>query len=207
MLFGWDISTSVIGFTVLDDSGKWVKSDYFDFKKLDAKSLHDKMDECTWWVHDQLESYSSGSHHHYFEDKLGNFAFGKTQMQTLMKLAAFNTLFSYEVIRIHNEICTFEAGGLGMGSTHIHPSTVKSIMKREVLIIPKGSKEKKKITLDFVMKKLPEFPIVYNRNDKPQPFCFDMADSFITVRAGYLRSYLLGDSSTKTTSDSEDSES
>jgi hypothetical protein len=74
-------------------------------------------------------------------------------------------------------------GVKGVGIKHIHPSTVKAIMKQEGLLIPKGG-DKKKITLDYVKKREPKFPMEYNRNDKPQPWCYDMADSYIVVRAG-----------------------
>lgn len=193
MYFGWDISTSVVGVTVLGEDGKWIKTDHFDFAKMckGAKSLHDKMDESHWWVEEFLAPYTSGSHMHYFEERLANFAAGRTMLQTLMTLAGFNALFSYEVWRIHREIATYEEGCQGVGTIHIHPSTVKAIMKREGLIIPKGG-DKKKITLDFVKNKIPGWEVFLNRNDNPHPYNYDRADSYITARAGYLRRYVLG---------------
>lgn len=198
MLFGWDISTSVIGVTVLTDEGKWVKTSHFDFAKMakGAKSLHDKMDECEWWIEEILGPYLTGSHTHYFEDKLGNFAFGKTQMQTLMKLAAFNTLFSYMVRKKHLNIANYEAGGIGVTTHHIHPSTVKAIMRKEGLEIPKGS-NKKLLTLEYVKKRIPDHDFEMNRNNNPKPFCFDEADSYIVARAGFLRKYLIPDAKGK----------
>lgn len=189
MIFGWDISTSFVGVTVFDDNCKWVKSDHFNFEKMakGAESLHDKMHESQWWVEDFLAPYHTGSHHHYFEERLANFSSGRTMLQTLMKLAGFNALFSYEVWRIHLSLLTPGTGGVG--TTFIHPSTVKAIMKREGLVIPKGG-DKKDLTLKFVSKKEPEFVIDRNRNDNPQPWCYDRADSYITARAGYLRGYL-----------------
>ncbi len=186
MIFGWDISTSFVGVTVFDDNCKWIKTDHFDFTKLDAESLHDKMDESQWWVEDFLAPYHTGTHHHYFEERLANFSSGRTMLQTLMKLAGFNALFSYEVWRIHKSLV---AEGSGVGTTFIHPSTVKAIMKREGLVIPKGG-DKKDLTLKFVSKKEPGFVIDRNRNDNPHPWCYDRADSYITGRAGFLRSYL-----------------
>lgn len=197
MYFGWDISTSIVGVTVLDECGKWVKSSHFDFAKFsESRSLHDKMDESRWWVEEFLAPFSSGSHHHFFEERLANFAKGRTRLQTLMRLAGFNALFSYEVWRIHREICPYEKGGVGILSTHIHPSTVKAVMKREGLVIPKGG-DKKKITLDFVRSTVPGWEVFLNRNENPHPFNFDRADSYITARAGFLRRYVLSNAKGK----------
>lgn len=206
MIFGWDISTSVVGATILDDQGNWIKSDHFDFAKMakGAESLHDKMDESQWWVEDLLSPYFTGVHWHYFEERLANFAAGRTMLQTLMKLAGFNALFSYEVWRIHQSLGTFEKGGKGIGTQFIHPSTVKAIMKREGLIIPKGG-DKKMITLDFVKNKIKGFEVFLNKNGNPHPYNFDRADSYIVARAGYLRAYLSRNAKrTETSSDSGD---
>lgn len=214
MNFGWDISTSVIGATVLDENGKWIKTDHFDFSKIDAKSLHDKMDESQWWVEEFLEPYIAGSHMHYFEERLANFSAGRTMLQTLMILAGFNALFSYEVWRIHRELGEKSRWNesdpshpekmIGVCTTHIHPSTVKAIMKRDGLIIPKGG-DKKKLTLDFVKNKIQGWEVFLNRNDNPHPYNFDRADSYITARAGYLRAYLSRNAKrAETSSDSGD---
>lgn len=198
MIFGWDISTAVVGVTALDHDGKWVKTDHFDFHKMakEAKSLHDKMDESEWWVKEFLSQYKTGSHTHFFEDRLANFSAGRTMLQTLMTLAGFNCLFSYEVWRIHKEVATHEDGCTGVGTIHIHPSTVKAIMKREGLVIPKGA-DKKKLTLEFVKNIVPGWQVFLNKNENPHPFNYDRADSYIVARAGYLRKYVLGDATRK----------
>jgi hypothetical protein len=58
-------------------------------------------------------------------------------------------------------------------------------MKTQGLIIPKGG-DKKELTLNWVRAHEKDFPIELNRNDNPQPYCYDMADAYITARAGYL---------------------
>ncbi len=183
-IFGWDISTSVVGMTVLDDDGNWVESSYFDFARMakGARSLFDKMDECEWWIKERLEKYPKGSHWHYFEDRLGNFTFGRTMMQTLMTLAAFNFAFSYRVVKMHLEL----PGITGVGHTHIHPATAKAALKKEGLLIPKGS-DKKLLTLHFVRRTVPDFPVEYTRTGSPKPHCYDMADAYLVARAGYLK--------------------
>lgn len=190
-VFGWDVSTSVVGLTILNDDGSWVKTEHFEFEKTKdgPKSIHDKMDECEWWIEDMVGPFFSGSHHHFFEDRLSNFRAGRTMIQTLMKLGAFNALFSYVTWKKHLSLLS-STEGTGVGMTHIHPTTVKSIMKKEGLIIPKGS-DKKALTLEFVSRKIPGFLIERTRTGTPKPFMFDRADSYITARAGWLRSRMM----------------
>lgn len=182
MIFGWDISTSIIGVSFFTADG-YVGSDYLDLRKMDSEPI-DKAEAANVWIGKFSKAAAADKqydHVHYIEDKLSNFAAGRTMQQTLLKLAAFNATISYIIWK------SFNAQGLGGYIDHIHPSTVKAIMKREGLIIPKGSKEKKALTLDFVSKKEPLFPLHLNKNGNPQPYCYDMADSYIVARAGHLR--------------------
>lgn len=121
------------------------------------------------------------AHAHFIEDRLGSFSFGRTSQQTLMKLAAFNSVISYV---IWNE---FHRLGTATCVEHIHPATAKSVAKKDGLIIPKGV-DKKQMTLDWVVSKEPNFPLVLNRNGKPQPYCYDQADAYLIGRAGFIRS-------------------
>lgn len=196
MIFGWDISTSVVGLTILDEKGKWIKSSYFDFPKEKVikkdPTIYDKMSAAEDWILEQLKPFKSGVIDHVFEESLANFSFGRTSMQTLMMLGAFNAMFSYRVMQIHlnDVICQPNQNDMSHVTMHrLHPSTVKADMKKEGLVIPKGA-DKKQMTLDFVMKQEPKFPIEMTRTGKPKPYCYDMADSFITARAGYVREYL-----------------
>ncbi len=101
--------------------------------------------------------------------------------QTLLKLAAFNASVSYVIWR------QFHMAGVFTTVEHIHPSTVKGIMRKRGLVVPKGG-DKKMLTLEWVSNQESSFPVTLNKNGKPQPYCFDMADSFIVAYAGYLRS-------------------
>lgn len=186
MIFGWDISTSIVGATVLTPEGKFVESRFHDMRKKTDCSLLDKVEEAEFFVREFVTNRTgAGPVTHYIEESLGSFAGGRTMMQVLMKLASFNLAFSY---MIHRECMTIP-GITGVGIHHIHPSTVKASMRSEGLFIPKGA-NKKIITLNFVQKIEPTFPVALNRNGKPQPYCFDMADSYIVARAGYLRGKL-----------------
>jgi hypothetical protein len=190
VIIGWDVSTSVVGVTVLRDDGIFVCSDHIDLTKMEPNLLL-KAEAVQEWAGSFLEKYVSEhgvNHFHIVEDKLGNFSAGGTMMQTLMKLAAFNTTVSYIVWKESERIAETKSGSVSI--LHLHPSTVKSIMRsHDGLIIPKGS-DKKKLTLEFVIKNVPGFPVEKNKNDNYKPFCFDRADSYITARAGFIRFFL-----------------
>ena len=178
MIFGWDISTSIVGVTALTDEGRFVTSKHVDLRKVDG--VFDKANVVQEFVYSFLSDYNGEKRKHFVEERLSNFAMGRSMLQTLMTLASFNLLVSWFLWEMGKDV------------TYIHPSTVKSIMRKDGLIVPKGG-DKKKLTLDFVSKREPGFVVDLNRNDKPQPWCYDKADSYITARAGFLRAYLSND--------------
>lgn len=172
MYYGWDISTAIIGLSTFDSSRKFLSASYCDLRKLDG--LNEKADQANLFVTSVRNVFVAGDVH-FVEDKLAGFSGGGSNAGTIMRLAAFNAMVTW---MIH---CTWGHAG---SVVHIHPSTVKAKMKAYGLIYPKGS-DKKKLTLDWVKSREPSFPIVLNRNGKPQPYCFDQADGFITAMAGF----------------------
>lgn len=174
-LIGWDISSNLVGVCVLDkETGSTISMDFLDLRKIENEYERiNKFEEFAYNVG------MDGDTIHIVEERLAGFTRGFTSMQTLMKLAAINFACSWILSR--------------EGSVRkLHPSTIKAIMKREgsltgeKLIIPKGS-DKKQLTLEFVQRVEPLFVPVLNRNGKPQPYCFDMADAFIIARAGWVQ--------------------
>jgi hypothetical protein len=181
MIYGWDISTSIVGMCVFTDDGQFLRQGHLDLRKLD--NLVEKADAFKQWITD-LEFVNGGAtNFHFIEERLGGFSGGRTSAQVLMKLAQFNAVCSYILWTYINERTTANHRQIA----YLHPSTWKSIMKKEGLLIPKGSKEKKAITLDFVRRKEPEFKVEFNRNDKPQPWCFDEADAWCLGRSGWRK--------------------
>jgi hypothetical protein len=182
LILGLDISTSITGFCLLTDDGEFICCDYADLRK--EKSFYKKVRLVTAkavWVQTQLGAdphfEQSTPIQVFIEDKLSGFSGGKTMQQTLMKLATFHGAVRFQMAEYIDR---------QRDPILIHPSTAKATMKRDGLFIPKGA-NKKKITLDFVRRVVPEFPYVANRNDNPQPYCYDMADAYLIARAGYLK--------------------
>ena len=180
MVFGFDISTTTIGLSYFDNDGKFSYSTHVDLSK--EEDMIQKMQYASRWFADFLRDISKDcwrEHHYVFiEERLGNFSAGRSMLQTLMKLAAFNFAFSWEVW------CQFNDYHADFTVKYIHPSTVKAIMKGNGLIIPKGSKEKKKLTLDFVAQREPTFVVDRTRTGTPKPYMFDRADAYCVALAG-----------------------
>lgn len=167
---------------MFDSSGTFVKSLYCDLRKVDGELL-DKADIVFSFVEKMQEEMFGehikvgyGTDVHFIEDKLAGFSGGGSNAGTIMRLAAFNFAVSW---MIWDKLAR-PSGGLVQ---HIHPSTVKAIMKKEGLVVPKGG-DKKELTLNWVRSKEPSFKVELNRNDNPQPYMYDMADAYITAYAG-----------------------
>jgi hypothetical protein len=177
MIFGWDVSTAIIGFSLHGDDGVFFEAKYCDLHKLEG--LNEKADKALSFVCDVWSKLdeSSVAGTHFVEDRLAGFSGGGSNAGTIMRLAAFNAMVCWMIHRQWGD-----EGKIIM----LHPSTVKATMKHDGLIIPKGA-DKKKLTLDFVKGREPTFPLELNRNDNPKPYCYDMADAYITAVAGYRK--------------------
>lgn len=187
MIYGCDVSTSIIGLAQFNNDGTFIRADHCDLRDIEGPLA--KADAFREFLVDLTPTrgfYRDDENHVFVEDRLGNFAAGRTMLQTLMKLAAFNAVCSYILWRHEN------SSGKHRAIVHLHPSTWKSIMKKEGLLIPKGSDKKKEITLDFVRRREPDFnESVFltglNRNGNPQPWSFDEADAYCLGRSGFKR--------------------
>lgn len=182
MHFGWDISTSIIGFAALENDGKLVETRYRDLRKVDG-SLLDKADESLEFIKEIAAKYgpiaSQFENNHWVEDRLGGFSRGMTSQQTILKLASFNAMISWIV---WDYSCLKYGGNM----EHIHPATIKSCLSKNGLIIPKGvfGDAKKKMTVEWVCSREPSFPKVVTKGGNVQAYCFDMADAYAVAFAG-----------------------
>ncbi len=183
MLYGWDVSTSIVGLATFEDDGKFSLATYCDLRKVDG--LLAKADYFDAWLRLTTVNIEK-ENFHFVEERLGGFAVGRTSAQVLMKLGQFNALVSYIVWN--------HCPGPHRQIAYLHPSTWKSLMKREGLIIPKGA-DKKELTLDFVRRKEPSFVVEFNRNDRPQPWMYDEADAYCIGKAGYCQLCIAKESS------------
>lgn len=193
--FGWDISTSIVGAVVLGDDGELVDVRHFDLRKVKPVGesptgrLLQKFDALVRdgsfgeFIDRRIEP-GGVFHEHFVEERLGGFTPGLTNSQTIVALAAFNALVSRAVWARSTGLSDRHNGAVSLG--HVHPSTVKSVMRKDGLVVPKGA-DKKAATLAYVQKRVPTFPRDVNRNGKPQPWLYDVADAYCVARSGFLR--------------------
>lgn len=165
----WDVSTAIIGHCIFDEHGHFVQADFCDLRKIE--DMNEKAKAAASFVCAKVDPLAENVH--FVEDRLGSFSSGRTMLQVLMKLAAFNAVFTYILFRDRPGTIR-----------HIHPSTWKASMKRKGLVIPKGSDQKKELTLIFVKSLQADFPSFLNKNGNPQPYMFDMADAYCLGKAG-----------------------
>jgi hypothetical protein len=172
--FGWDISTSVIGVSAFDEKKQFLGSSFLDLRKMD--DILKKGEAAEFFIRQQVARWGiNGPNTHYVEDRLAGFSAGFTSRQTLMLLGAFNLLVTWFIHLVDSDI------------RKLHPSTVKAIMRKQGLVLEKGDDKKMK-TLKFVeSREKKTWKTDLNRNMKPQPWMYDMADSYITGLAGIIR--------------------
>lgn len=178
LTIGWDVSTSITGIAALAD-GKLLWKEHIDLHKIDH--LNDKLLAVRqhirqWQFRSDCGATSMATH--YIEDRLGNFSSGKTSMQTLMRLAAFNAMVAFV---IEDE--------LKIRANPIHPMTAKAQLRKMGLVIPKSKEmpkgeDKKTLTLAWVRARETGFSVDLNRNAKPKPWAYDEADAYCIALIG-----------------------
>jgi len=91
--------------------------------------------------------------------------------KTLSTLARFNGIVSW-VIYNH------------FGKT---PEYIAATSARKLcgIKVPRGQKAKQ-VVIQYLLDNEPAFKIEYTRTGKPKPYCFDMADSLVIAKAGYI---------------------
>ena len=167
MILGLDISTSITGATVIDNTGKVLHNDAWDLRKYKnffqkAKVVKDKI-----WELEDL--------HHidkiYIEQSLQSFRSGFSSAKTLSTLSRFNGVISwlcYEIFKVEPEYIA-----------------ATSARKKCGIKIPKGVKAKQ-VVIQYVLDNVPSVLIEYTKHGNPKPHCFDKADSWVIANAGYV---------------------
>lgn len=168
-IYGWDISTSIVGVCCINDDGSFVSKHHIDLRK--TKDLNEKAIIVKKFIAG-LE-YQQGNKN-FIEDRLSGFTPGRSSAGTLLRLAAFNAMVSFFIYERTGKVA------------HLHPSTVKAMLRREKLEIPKGA-DKKELTLEWARSRVSSWQVDLNKNDNVQPWCFDEADAYAMAVAGRLK--------------------
>jgi len=167
-ILGLDVSTSITGVTVIDDSGKILHCEAVDTRNKNkfpsllskARFIKDKL----WEIEN---AYSIDKI--YIEESLQSFRSGFSSAKTLSTLSKINGIVSYLVYDIFKKEPEY------LSAT----SARKSCGVR----VPRGQKAKA-VVLNFLLDSEPDFVIEYTRHGNPCPGTYDRADSVIIARAG-----------------------
>jgi len=170
MILGLDISTTMVGVAVLDNSGKLVRSEAWDISRCDT--LFNKAEFVGAELYALKSEYKID--HIFIETALKKFLPGKSRADTILKLAKFNGIVSW--------IC-FESYDLE--PTYINVNTARTCYG---LSFPRGTKgpQRKKMVIEAVIER-EKIAFSYEmarggRNYKKGTD--DKADAVVIARAG-----------------------
>ena len=169
MILGLDISTSIIGITVLDKDGKIIKTDALDLRnKNHFPDIYTKYSHVQGRLLDIFSNY--GIKHIFIEQSLQMFRSGFSSAKTLSTLSSFNGVVSY--------LCYRESG---IKAEHIPASSAR---KSCGINIAKGTKAKEQV-VKFLLDNEPKFTVEYTKSGNLKPKYYDIADSIVIAKAGY----------------------
>jgi len=165
MILGLDISTSITGVTVINKEGKVDCNFAIDTRKY--KNFFQKAEA----IKQKLEILIVDVEKIYIEQSLQSFRSGFSSAKTLSTLSRFNGVVSWICYEIWD----------------IEPRYMAATSARKLcgIRIPRGQKAKK-IVLEYIIDNIPDVLIEYTKYGNPKPQCYDMADSWVVARAGWL---------------------
>jgi hypothetical protein len=168
MFLGLDISTSITGFTLLSDSGDVILCDYINLKKLSnvfekARTVEIAL-ENIFRQHKVKEVW--------VEESLQMFSSGMSSAKTLATLTKFNGIISW----------------ITWDKFNITPEYIgASSARKEIGLTVQKGKRGKEVVMEYMLDKESWFEVEYGRTGKVKPHFYDMADSFVIAKAGFLR--------------------
>jgi hypothetical protein len=165
MIMGLDISTSITGATILDNTGKVVICNAWDLRKY--KGFFLKVEKAKVFLEEIAQNQTIEKV--FIEQSLQSFRSGFSSAQTLSTLARFNGTLSwlcYEMFSLEPEF---------VGAT-----TARKLCGIKV---PRGRKAKE-VVLENILDIDPNFVIEYTKHGNPRPGTYDRADSLVIARAG-----------------------
>lgn len=173
MIWGWDVSTSIIGIAVFsEESCKPVSFHKIDLRKIESMQL--KYIKTANEITSLIAQYD-GEHRHFIEDRLGGFTRGFTNQNTLLKLAMMNAVVTFIIGQQKSSLSI----------RHLAPVSVKKIVG---LKVAKGQ-DKKLAAINFA-KNYDKFPLEMKKGNKtPKDGVADIADALLLAVAGYKLLY------------------
>ena len=174
LYLGLDISTSIVGISVIDKDLKLIEMNHIDLRK--TKCIFEKAKKVEEVLENIFEYYTISAV--AIEDTLQSFSRGLSSARTLMQLSRFNGIVSNISYRLS-----------GLIPEYINVNTCRKILK---IKIDKNSDIDKKEQLvnwvdeDLKGYKWPKRTILRGKAKgliKLEKFCYDMADAYIVCKS------------------------
>ena len=165
MILGLDVSTSITGATLLNNKGEVVYNEAWDTRKY--KNFFRKVDE----IDTKIGLLPAAPTRIYIEQSLQSFRSGFSSARTLSTLSKINGVVSWICYRRYASEPEYLAA--------------TSARKKCGILVPRGTKAKE-VVLKYVLDNVSEVTIEYTKHGNPKPQCYDMADSWVVARAGWL---------------------
>jgi len=167
MIMGLDVSTSRIGWAIVDKDGEYVDSDFFKTKPKTpleerAEALEQKVLEPLFAKYQISEVR--------IEEPFSMFSGGKTTAKTMSSLQRFNGMVSLLAYQ-----------HLGKPPTLVGATTARS---RCGIKVPRGTKAKV-VVLEWVNENIDGFIMEYTNHGNPKPGLDDEADAIVIAMSHF----------------------
>jgi hypothetical protein len=175
MILVLDISTIIIGITIVDSDGEIIKTAALDLRNKnhypDIYAKYQKVFETI--RHLRHESWYEGSSkfsHVFIEQSLQMFRSGFSSAKTLSTLSSFNGVVTY--------LCFRE---LGIKPEHLAASSARKSCGITIIPLTKAKEQ----VVKFLLDNEPKFTVEYTKSGNLKPKYYDIADSIVIAKAGY----------------------
>jgi len=170
MILGLDISTSITGATVLDNSGNMVYNEAWHTRN--KKKFQNHFEKVRYIKEKMLEVTSSYNIDKVFIEKpFMFFNAGGSSAKTMSSLNTFNGMVSWMCSDL-----------IGIDPEYFTASQARKLVGVQ---ISRGENSKEK-SLKFLVDNEPNFVVEYTRFGNPRPGVYDKSDSYIIAKAGFV---------------------
>jgi len=171
MILGLDVSTSIVGATVINDEGDVIYCEAWDLRnKNHFPTLYDKAQRVKQMLEILYQVKKFDIEEVFIEQSLQAFRPGFSSAKTLLTLAKFNGIISYICQRCYLKPPEF-----------ISASTARKACGIKV----ERGKKAKEVVLNFLLDNDEDFSVEYTKHGNPKPGSYDRADSYIIAKAGW----------------------
>jgi hypothetical protein len=168
MILGLDISTSLTGFTVLNEDGSILHNEVIDLRPKRFDNMFQKADAVKTRLTQIKFLYNIKDI--FIEQSLNAFRPGLSSAQVILTLGKFNGIVSWICYEIFNK----EPQYIGASSA-----------RKSIGIKVEKGQNAKEIVLKHILDTEPSFKVDYTPKGNPKPGTFDRADSLVIAKAGY----------------------